>query len=106
MSGRRITAERGRPSQTAWVPGDPRIAVRRQRLLARFDAVDEASGEERLLDGGDLLEDLRRSIKIMDAENEMIETACHHTSRDCAFAASMKLANSGCGSNGRDLSSG
>ena len=29
-----------------------------------------------------------------------------HTSRLCSFAAAMKLANSGCGSKGRDLSSG
>jgi len=29
-----------------------------------------------------------------------------YTSRDCVFVAAMKLANSGCGSNGRDFSSG
>ena len=29
-----------------------------------------------------------------------------YTSRLCAFAAAMKLANRGCGSNGRDFSSG
>ena len=32
--------------------------------------------------------------------------AVGYTSRLCAFAAAMKLANSGCGSNGRDFSSG
>jgi len=30
----------------------------------------------------------------------------NHTSRDCSTAAAIKLANSGCGSKGRDLSSG
>ena len=29
-----------------------------------------------------------------------------YTNRLCAFAAAMKLANKGCGSNGRDFSSG
>lgn len=37
-------------------------------------------------------------------ERRLAESA--QTSRDCALAAAMKLANSGCGAKGRDFNSG
>ena len=89
----------------------PRIRDRNQfkeRLVGKLD--DPVLGAPGVpVDRADLkahgLEILRRLGEIVDAEDEMIERA-HQTSRLCSTAAAMKLAKSGCGSKGRDFSSG
>jgi len=52
---------------------------------------------------------IRRCIEIAHGMNDMVEASPHrgyYTSRLCSTAAPMKDENNGCGSNGRDFSSG
>src|SRR5713101_6559896 len=49
---------------------------------------------------------IRRDLSQQSARSSKVVDARHQTSRDCTTAASMNDANSGCGLNGRDFSSG
>src|SRR5258707_1514593 len=49
---------------------------------------------------------IRRDLSRQSTRSSKLVDSRHQTSRDCTTAASMKDANSGCGSNGRDFSSG
>src|SRR5690606_30700885 len=91
---------------------DPGVA-HGQRLdesaVGEIDAgIDGAEGVGSLRRDGEAepLKPLTRRVEAGDRQDEVVEAAPAHTSRLCSTAAAMKLANSGCGSNGRDFSSG
>src|SRR6267142_2264230 len=81
-------------------------ALQQRRQASRQAAIDAGLVDHRLNSLISLLAVWRIVLSQQSRRSSKAANAWHQTSRDCTIAAWMNDANSGCGSNGRDFSSG